>query len=77
MAQLEETKAEILKINPDVDVLLKQTDVTSDKEMREVFEAAKEKYGTIDVAVADAGRNGSGKMIAQSESDSFWMDFVR
>ena len=77
MAQLEETKSEVHKANPGVKVLVQQVDVASDNDVRSVFDAAIQQFGTVDVAVSNAGLNNGTKMLADTDTDEWWREYVR
>lgn len=56
-SELEETKAEILKVNSATKVHISKLDVISDHSVKSFFEEVKLEYGAIDVLISNAGSN--------------------
>ncbi|KAK5162454.1 hypothetical protein LTR04_003728 [Oleoguttula sp. CCFEE 6159] len=75
LSRLEETGTEMYKVNPETEVLMQQVDVTSEKDVKSLFDAANDRYGTVRVAVSNAGRNGEPKLLADSDTESWWNDY--
>jgi len=76
IAKLESTKQELVKINPNIDVLVVQTDITSEKSVDLLADAIKTKFGTPDILVNGAGLWSSTEMIGESNPTEWWQDFV-
>ncbi len=55
MEQLEEVRNELLQVNPDIKVYIRQLDVNDHDQVFEVFKAFKQDMGTIDRIVINAG----------------------
>lgn len=75
-SELEEVRKELLEIDPDVAVHLQQVDVTDDEAVKSLFETAKQKFGGIDIGVANAGSQREMALISGSTTDKWWGDFV-
>ncbi|KZV69904.1 NAD-P-binding protein [Peniophora sp. CONT] len=71
---LDESKAAILKEKPDAQILTFPADVTDSAKAKEAISATVEKFGRLDVVVANAGvfRNTNGKGFAEADADSWW-----
>lgn len=54
-AKLNETAAEIKKINPDVETLVVSVDITDKEQVQGLFEQIQAKYGHADILVNNAG----------------------
>ncbi|KAF2103318.1 NAD(P)-binding protein [Rhizodiscina lignyota] len=54
-SDLDKTKADILKINPKVDVLSQVCDVTKDADVRKLAAEVKSHFGRVDAVVSSAG----------------------
>lgn len=76
ISELEETKAEISKVNPATQVHIAKLDVTSNDSVKTFFEQVKAEYGTIDVLVSNAGSNDNQEMLADSDPERWWKDMV-
>ena len=74
--ELQETKEVILKLSPHTSVHLQQVDVTLEEEVTLLFDNVKSKFGTIDVAVSNAGANSIFESISKSDSTQWWADIV-
>lgn len=55
MERLEEVKAELLQINPNIEVLIKPLDVNDHDEVFAVFKAFREEMGSLDRVIVNAG----------------------
>jgi NAD(P)-dependent dehydrogenase (short-subunit alcohol dehydrogenase family) len=75
--KLEVTKQELLKINPNVDVLVVPTDTTSEDSVNHLEETVESKFGIPDVLVNGAGLWSSVETIGESKPKEWWADFVR
>lgn len=77
VAKLEETKKELLQINPNVDVLILQTDITSEDSVDRLEETVKSKFGIPDVLVNAVGSWSSSENLGNTNPKEWWADFVR
>lgn len=68
---------EIKKLNPQTQVLVQRVDVTSEADVDAAFNKAVETFGTVDVAIHNAGLNKSTANLAETALDSWWSHFVR
>ena len=75
--KLEATKEELLKINPNADVLVLSTDVTSEHSVNHLEETVKSRFGIPDVLVNGAGRWSPSATLGESKPQEWWADFVR
>jgi len=75
--KLEATKQVLLKINPNVDVLVVPVDITSEDSVNHLEETVKSKVGIPNVLVNGAGLWSSTETIGESEPKDWWADFVR
>jgi NAD(P)-dependent dehydrogenase (short-subunit alcohol dehydrogenase family) len=67
----------MLKINPNIDVLVVQTDTTSEDSVDHLEETVKSKFGVPDVLVNYAALWSSPESITESKPKEWWADFVR
>ena len=74
--RLEATERELLKINPNVDVLVLPTDTTSEDSVNNLEEVVRSKFGIPDVLVNGAGLWSSVETIGDSKPKEWWADFV-
>ena len=75
VASLEETRQKVLSLSPSVEVVMKAVDVQNERQVVELFEEIKTKYGKADVLVNNAGCNKGGP-IANTPISNIWTDFV-
>ncbi len=54
-SDLDALTAEIQEVNSNVDILAQVCDTTKDEDVKKLFEATKERFGRLDVCVANAG----------------------
>lgn len=54
-SDLDALSSEIKKVNPSVEVLAQICDTTKDSDVEKLFKATKERFGRLDVCVANAG----------------------
>jgi NAD(P)-dependent dehydrogenase (short-subunit alcohol dehydrogenase family) len=69
---LESVAAELKAINPSVDVLVRATDTTKPSEVEAFFTATKEKFGKLDVVIANVGVADEPAPIGTLEADTWW-----
>ena len=74
--KLEVTKQELLKINPNVEVLVLSTDTTSEDSVNRLEETVKSRFGIPDVLVNGAGLWSSSERIGESKPKDWWADVV-
>jgi NAD(P)-dependent dehydrogenase (short-subunit alcohol dehydrogenase family) len=67
----------LLKINPNIDVLVVPTDTTSEDSVSRLEETVKSKFGIPDALVNGAGLFSSTETIGESKPKEWWADFVR
>lgn len=56
--------------------LVAPADVTSESDIKEVFEKAMSEFGKVDVLINAAGTMNQGAMIGETEPAKWWIDFV-
>lgn len=74
--KLEETKAEILKINSEAKVVVVSVDTTSPEAVRVLEQAVKDAFGHVDILVNNAGIGGRG-LVKDVDVNKWWRDMVR
>lgn len=65
----------VQSLNPSVEVVTKAVDVQDERQVAELFEEVKTKYGKANVLVNNAGCNKGGP-IATTPISNIWTDFV-
>ncbi|KAF2476655.1 NAD(P)-binding protein [Lindgomyces ingoldianus] len=73
--KLEETKQELLRINPNADVLVVPTDTTSEDSVNHLEETVKFEFGIPDVLINGAGLWSSIETIRETNPKEWWADF--
>ncbi|KAK9241512.1 hypothetical protein V1506DRAFT_556490 [Lipomyces tetrasporus] len=75
-ATLKETEEEIRKVNKKVEVLRVALEITNEESVKNLFEQVKNKFGTVDVLVNNAGVfNSDGQQIRTASLSDWWGDF--
>ncbi|KAK9311469.1 hypothetical protein V1522DRAFT_358573 [Lipomyces starkeyi] len=75
-ATLKETEEEIRKVNKKVEVLRVALEITNEESVKNLFEQVKNKFGTVDVLVNNAGvLNSDGQQIRTASLSDWWGDF--
>jgi NADP-dependent 3-hydroxy acid dehydrogenase YdfG len=74
--ELQETKREIEKVDPEVVVVAVKADVSVEEDVNAVFEKAKEAGLRVDVLVSNAGPLAPADKLAETDSDKWWYYFV-
>jgi NAD(P)-dependent dehydrogenase (short-subunit alcohol dehydrogenase family) len=69
---LEETKKKVLTTNPDTQCEYSLCDVTDEQQVQAAVENCVKKFGTIDVADANAGYLHKWSKIGESDAESWW-----
>jgi NAD(P)-dependent dehydrogenase (short-subunit alcohol dehydrogenase family) len=75
--KLETAKQEMLKINPNIDVLVVPTDTSSEDSVDRLKDNVKSKFGVPDVLVNFPAFWSSAESITKSKRKEWWADFVR
>ncbi len=73
---LEAVREEVLTVNPNVNILVQETDVTSESSVNAAFARAIEMYGTVDVLISNAGMNADTKNLADTSTEGWWQTYV-
>jgi hypothetical protein len=74
--ELQETAADIRKINPAIKILTRAIDIRSEEEVKALYTSIKEEFGTVDVLINNAGSGKSALPIKDIDPKDFWYDFV-
>ncbi|VDB95506.1 unnamed protein product [Peniophora sp. CBMAI 1063] len=76
-ATLDESKDAILKEKPDAQILTFPADVVDSAKAKEAIAATIERFGKLDVVIANAGvfRSTGGKGFADADADTWWNTF--
>lgn len=75
-AQLEETRAAIQEINPDIRVIYKSVDIASESDLAGFINTIAQDYGRIDVVVSNAGIQGPRGRTIDQDVDTWWKQMV-
>jgi NAD(P)-dependent dehydrogenase (short-subunit alcohol dehydrogenase family) len=75
--KLKVTKQDLVKVNPNVDILVLVTDITSEESVGNLEENARSTFGTADVLINAAGLWLSTDTVEKSSPKQWWADFVR
>jgi len=75
MQKLEETKAEILKINSKAKVVVVSIDTTLPEAVNLLKQAVKDAFGHIDILVNNAGISGQG-LVKDINANKWWSNMV-
>jgi NAD(P)-dependent dehydrogenase (short-subunit alcohol dehydrogenase family) len=67
----------MLKVSPNIDVLVAPTDTTSEDSVDHLEETVKSKFGVPDVLVNCAALWSSAESITESKSNELWPEFGR
>ncbi|KAK9429600.1 hypothetical protein V1505DRAFT_373538 [Lipomyces doorenjongii] len=72
-ATLKETEEEIRKVNEKVEILCVPLEITNEESVKNLFEQVKNKFGTVDVLVNNAGVfTGEGQQIRAASLSDWW-----
>ncbi|KAJ5372041.1 oxidoreductase short chain dehydrogenase/reductase family [Penicillium concentricum] len=71
----EETKSIIQAEFPSIEILALPTNIADEKSVARTFEAIKEKFGTADTLINNAGVFAPGAPIVESDGATWWSDF--
>lgn len=71
-ASLDETEALIKKINPGVDVLGVEVEMTNETSVKHAFDQIAQRFGTVDILVNNAGVSTNPEMIKDTASEEWW-----
>jgi len=66
----------IKTIDPSIQVLPVAMEVTNEESVKAAFEQIKQKFGTVDVLVSNAGIASENQPIRSADTSKWWGDFV-
>lgn len=76
ISSLDDVEKEINTINPDVQVLKAEADITDLAAVEEVYRKVKDTFGTVDILVNNAGAFVSKGSLADAVVKDWWKDWV-
>ncbi|KAF2028079.1 NAD(P)-binding protein [Setomelanomma holmii] len=75
-ARLEPVVAEIKSINPDTETLAMACDTTKPSQVEALFTVTKEKFGKLDVVIANVGAGSRGLNVGEADPEQWWNDMA-
>lgn len=76
LSRLEEVEKKIRESYPNTKVLVHKTDVTSEAEVKAAFAKAIEAFGSVDIAIHNAGLNSDVTPLTQTDATVWWNQYV-
>lgn len=76
ISSLGDVEKEINTVNPDVQILKAEADITDFAAVEEVYRKVKDTFGTVDVLVNNAGAFVSNGSLADAVAKDWWKDWV-
>lgn len=76
LSRLEEVEKEIRESHPNTKVLVHKTDVTSEADVKAAFTKAIEAFGSVDIAIHNAGLNSDFHPLTQTDANVWWNQYV-
>jgi glucose 1-dehydrogenase len=76
LSRLGEVEKEIRESYPNTKVLVHKTDVTSEADVKAAFAKAIEAFGSVDIAIHNAGLNSDFTPLTQTDTNVWWNQYV-
>ena len=77
LAEVLQTREDILAISPETVVVVAKADVSNEKDMDVFFDTIKTQVGRMDIAISNAGANSCFQNIENTNTEEWWHDFVK